>query len=160
MGTERISAVFPSLDEADRAVIALRRNGVRDEHLAFVSPQWERAGDFDGQPGSGMLFGLPVGAVCGDGAFVTSGWLSNSLAGSAGVGDCSVAEALTRAGYSESEARFYGSGVEGGGVLVAVDAGREPLAGDPAAEDAVTSALLGAGGRSVSAPLLMPEPAR
>jgi hypothetical protein len=82
--------------------------------------------------GAGALFGLAALAIPGVGPFITAGWLAAALGVAGGavasgaiVGGTSGALAglLTRAGYDREEADYYGSGIERGGLLVAVDTG-------------------------------------
>ena len=80
--------------------------------------------------GAGALFGLAALAIPGVGPFITAGWLASALGVTGGaiaagaiVGGTSgaIAGALAKAGYDENEANYYGSAVEQGGVIVAVD---------------------------------------
>jgi hypothetical protein len=83
-----------------------------------------------GGAGIGALFGLAAAMIPGVGPFIAAGSLASILGATGGavaagaiVGATSgaVAGALTRAGYTDTEARWYGDEVERGGVLVAVD---------------------------------------
>ncbi|MBV9469416.1 MAG: hypothetical protein JO316_19415 [Abitibacteriaceae bacterium] len=83
--------------------------------------------------GVGALFGLAAALIPGVGPFITAGALLAHALGAVGggmvagavVGGTSgaVAGALTKAGYTEHEANYYGGEIERGGVFVAVDTG-------------------------------------
>ncbi|HEX8552884.1 MAG TPA: hypothetical protein VF681_15175 [Abditibacteriaceae bacterium] len=142
----RVTAVFDNQAQAEQAVSALRGLGISDTNLSFVSRHNEAGaggGHSDGGDaaegagtgllagaGVGALFGLAAALIPGVGPFITAGWLATALGTAAGgaaagaiVGGTTgaVAGALARAGYSEHEASYYGSAVESGKVLVAVD---------------------------------------
>ena len=80
--------------------------------------------------GVGALFGIAAALIPGVGPFITAGALATAL-GSVGGGAVAgaivggttgaIAGALSRAGYDEHEANYYGSQVESGGIFVAVD---------------------------------------
>jgi hypothetical protein len=89
-----------------------------------------------GGAGVGALFGLAAALIPGVGPFIAAGSLASVLGATGGavaagaiVGATSgaVAGALSRAGYEEREANWYGQEVERGGVLVAVDTHEAPL---------------------------------
>jgi hypothetical protein len=141
----RVTAVFNDRTRAELAVIELRRLGVKDTDLSFVARNEEEAvaagasTDTAGKraakgaaagAGAGVLFGLAALAIPGIGPFITAGGLASALGTTGGalaagaiVGGTSgaIAGALSKAGYSQEEAEFYGPSVERGGVLVAVD---------------------------------------
>lgn len=142
----RVTAVFESQPQAEQAVSALRGLGISDANLSFVSRHNTGAtgtAHSDGADaaegagtgllagaGVGALFGLAAALIPGVGPFITAGWLATALGTAAGgaaagaiVGGTTgaVAGALARAGYSHDEAEYYGSAVESGRVLVAVD---------------------------------------
>lgn len=147
--TNRVTAVFDSMTQAEQAVNALRQLGLRDDHLSILSRQNDGgAGSAGGAAdhgdeaakgagtglvagaGVGALFGLAAALIPGVGPFITAGWLASSLgvaAGGAAAGAIvggttgAVAGALARAGYNEHEASYYGSAVESGNIVVAVD---------------------------------------
>ncbi|MCC2669899.1 MAG: hypothetical protein K0Q72_2370 [Armatimonadetes bacterium] len=79
---------------------------------------------------TGTLFGLAALAIPGVGPFITAGWLASALGVTGGamaagaiVGGTSGALAglFAKAGYDEHEAHYYGTAVERGDVVVAVD---------------------------------------
>jgi hypothetical protein len=81
--------------------------------------------------GVGALFGLAAAAIPGVGPFIAAGAFANALGVTGGaalsgaiVGGTSggLASALTHAGLSKEESDYYAHSVEGGGVLVTVDA--------------------------------------
>ena len=89
--------------------------------------------------GVGTLFGLAAALIPGVGPFITAGWLASVLGATAGgavsgaiVGGTAgaVAGALSKAGYAEDEARFYGDAIERGDTLVAVDLRNSTLSAD------------------------------
>lgn len=149
--TNRVTAVFDSMTQAEQAVNALRQLGLRDDHLSIVSRHNDNASsagassaaaanaaDASSGAGTGLvagagvgaLFGLAAALIPGVGPFITAGWLAASL-GAAGGGAVAgaivggttgaVAGALAKAGYNEHESNYYGSAVESGNIVVAVD---------------------------------------
>jgi uncharacterized membrane protein len=144
----RVTAIFDSQREAEQAIEALRRIQVPDAHLSVVTRRVDDVGEHkhththgDSAPtrvakgmvagaGIGALFGLAALAIPGVGPFITAGALASTLGATGGaaaagaiVGGTSgaIGAALVRAGYTHDEAEYYGSAVERGGVLVAVD---------------------------------------
>lgn len=143
----RVTAVFDDRSQAERAISELRRRGISDAEMSIVS---RRADDVDVTKGAtedsagarvgkgalagagvGTLFGLAALAIPGVGPFISAGVLASALGATGGaiasgaiVGGTSgaLAGAFAKAGYSRDEAEFYGSTVERGGVLVAVEA--------------------------------------
>jgi hypothetical protein len=156
----RITAVFDSHAQAEQAVNALRQAGVTDAHLSILSrhgdnAQFSGAGsasdaaaDAAGDTGKGALAGAGVGAlfglaaalIPGAGPFIAAGSLASALgsalAGGAVAGAIvggtsgAIAGALTNAGYDERDAHYYGSAVEQGSVVVAVDADNTSYSAD------------------------------
>ena len=164
----RVTAIFDSQREAEQAIEALRRIQVPDAHLSAVTRRVDdvEVGEHkhkhgDSAParvakgmvagaGIGALFGLAAIAIPGVGPFITAGALASTLGATGGaaaagaiVGGTSgaIAGALVRAGYTHDEAEYYGSAVERGGVLVAVDT-------EDVSEREVRSVLSEFGGRS------------
>jgi uncharacterized membrane protein len=146
----RVTAVFDNTSQAERAVSDLRRRGIPDAQISIVSRRPDEVDvtnranvkDLDDDTGSrvgkgalagagvGTLFGLAAALIPGIGPFITAGTLASVLGATGGaaaagaiVGGTSgaLAGAFTKAGYSKEEAEFYGSTVEKGGVLVAVE---------------------------------------
>jgi hypothetical protein len=100
--------------------------------------------------GVGTLFGLAALLIPGVGPFITAGVLASTLGAAGGavaagaiVGGTSgaLAGAFSKAGYSKEEAEFYGSTVERGGVLVAVES-------DDVSTERLRSELVQLGGRT------------
>lgn len=167
--TDRVTAVFDSRAEAERAITALRQAGVidtqlsvvtRDEGSTAVSGSGSVAGDTAASTGTGALvggsvgalFGLAAAAIPGVGPFISAGWLASTLgvtggaaAAGAVVGGTSGALAglFTNAGYDENEATYYGGAVDRGAVVVAVDTRSSAIAADQ-----VRALLNGYGGRT------------
>ena len=167
----RITAIFDSQQHAEQAVADLRTMGVNDANLSFVSRHNDGAsgGGHDGHSagddaakglaagaGVGALFGIAAALIPGVGPFITAGTLLTSALGAVGGGAAAgalvggttgaIAGALSHAGYDENEAGYYGSAVESGGVLVAVD-----TTGSSLSTDQVRSVLAQHGGRFYSA---------
>jgi uncharacterized membrane protein len=147
----RVTAVFDNRADAEQAVVALRQIGVTDAQFSVITQDsgvegggtaataHEHHGDSAGEratkgalagAGAGALFGLAALAIPGVGPFITAGFLAEALGVTGGavaagaiVGGTSgaMAGALTRAGYEDEEARYYGGAIEQGGVFVAVD---------------------------------------
>jgi len=143
----RVTAVFDDQMQAERAISELRHRGIADAQMSIVSRRPEDAevtkGPSDDNTGArvgkgalagagvGTLFGLAAVLIPGVGPFITAGVLASALGATGGaiasgaiVGGASGAlgGAFAKAGYSREEAEFYGSTVERGGVLVAVEA--------------------------------------
>jgi hypothetical protein len=167
----RVTAVFDNVSQAERAVSELRRRGIPDAQISIVSRRADdvdvtdrggvkdRGGDDAGSrvgkgalagAGVGTLFGLAAALIPGIGPFITAGTLATALGATGGaaaagaiVGGTSgaLAGAFSKAGYSREEAEFYGSSVEKGGVLVAVEA-------DDTSADRLRSELEQLGGRT------------
>jgi hypothetical protein len=173
--TNRVTAVFTDRNQAEQAVSALRQMGINDNNLSIISRHGENANvsgagatadaaaDTAGDTGKGLLAGAGVGAlfglaaalIPGAGPFIAAGTLASAL-GSAAAGGAvagaivggtsgAIAGALTNAGYDEKDAHYYGSEVERGSVLVAVDTD-----GSTASSDQVRAILAQYGGRSAS----------
>lgn len=162
----RVTAVFDNERQAEQAITALRSVQVPDAHLSVITrrvddvevPEHKHG---DSAParvakgaaagaGIGALFGLAAIAIPGIGPFITAGALASTLGATGGaaaagaiVGGTSgaIAGALARAGYSRDEATYYGSAIERGAVLVAVDT-------EDVSERDVRSVLSQYGGRS------------
>jgi uncharacterized membrane protein len=165
----RVTAVFEDRTQAERAITELRRRGIPDAQMSVVS---RRADDVEVKTGAtddsagermgkgalagagvGTLFGLAALAIPGVGPFITAGVLASALGATGGaiasgaiVGGASgaLAGVFSKAGYSREEAEFYGSTVERGGVLVAVDA-------DDVSSERLRSELTQLGGRTYGA---------
>jgi len=165
----RVTAVFDDRTQAERAISELRRRGIPDAQMSIVSRRPEdvdvtagRADDKTGErvgkgalagAGVGTLFGLAALLIPGVGPFITAGVLASALGATGGaiasgaiVGGTSgaLAGAFSKAGYSRDEAEFYGSGVERGGVLGAVEA-------DDMSSERLRSELAQLGGRTYGA---------
>ncbi len=171
----RVTAVFDSQQQAEQAVSALRSMGVADAHMSFVSRHGNGIanegvadGAHDGHSagddaakglaagaGVGALFGIAAALIPGVGPFITAGTLLTTALGAVGGGAVAgavvggttgaVAGALAHAGYDENEAKYYGSAVESGGVLVAVD-----TTGSSLSSDQIRSVLTQHGGHASS----------
>ena len=154
----RVTAVFDSQSQAEQAISELRSLGVADAHLSYVSRHGEEninEGHHDGHDagddaakglaagaGVGALFGIAAALIPGVGPFITAGTLLSTALGAVGGGAVAgavvggttgaIAGALSHAGYDESEANYYGSAVEKGGVLVAVDTTGSNISADQA----------------------------
>jgi len=165
----RVTAVFDNVSQAERAVSELRRRGIPDAQISIVSRRADevdvtdrgvkdRADDTGSRVGKGALagagvgtlFGLAAALIPGIGPFITAGTLATALGATGGaaaagaiVGGTSgaLAGAFSKAGYSREEAEFYGSSVEKGGVLVAVES-------DDASADRLRTELEQLGGRT------------
>lgn len=171
--TSRVTAVFDSQAQAQQAVASLRQMGVSDNQLSVVAKHGGDAtvtgggsvthddkGEQIGKgalagAGTGALFGLAALAIPGVGPFITAGFLASALGVTGGavaagaiVGATSgaLANAFTKAGYDEHEARYYGGAVEQGGVFVAVD-----TTGSNVTPDQARAALTQGGGRLYTA---------
>ena len=82
--------------------------------------------------GVGSLFGIAAALIPGVGPFITAGTLLTAALGAVGGGAVAgavvggttglIAGALAKSGYDEHEAGYYGSAIEQGGILLAVNA--------------------------------------
>ena len=142
----RVTEVFDDLTQAERAVADLRRRGIPEADMSIVARREEDvevevrpADDSTGErigkgalagAGVGTLFGLAAALIPGVGPFITAGALASALGATGGaavagaiVGGASgaLAGAFAKAGYSREEAEFYGTAVERGAVVVAVE---------------------------------------
>ena len=151
------------------AITAGLADGGTSAHCAGRSIDERRADDNTGErvgkgalagAGVGTLFGLAALLIPGVGPFVTAGVLASALGATGGaiasgaiVGGTSgaLAGAFSKAGYSRDEAEFYGSGVERGGVVVAVEA-------DDVSSERLRSELAQFGGRTYGAEQTTPRP--
>lgn len=143
---ERVTALFQDKSTAEMAMTNLRAMGIDDTRISIVS---KHAGETDAEnmmqqdvtegatrglavgTGAGVLFGLAAALIPGVGPFITAGVLASSLGAVAGgavagavVGGTvgSLAGAFAQAGYEKDEAEYYGTQVQSGSYLVAVDA--------------------------------------
>lgn len=137
---EQAVAALRQLGVSDSHISVVAQHG---DHATATGSVADHAGDYDdgtgermgkgalAGAGAGALFGLAALAIPGVGPFITAGWLATALGVTGGalaagaiVGGTSGALAglFAKAGYDEHEAHYYGSAVERGGVLVAVDA--------------------------------------
>ncbi len=164
----RVSAMFDSQTHATEAVQELRQMGVSDSQLSFISQHSNDGVAHDGGDGEaegagkgalagagvGALFGLAAAFIPGVGPFITAGVLATSLGAAGGgalagavVGATSgaIAGALANAGYTKDEADYYGSAVESGHFLVAVETS------GALSDDQARAVLARHGGRSYGA---------
>ena len=146
---DRVTALFERRNDAEAAVDDLRAMGVPNDAMSIVAQdshgqttvgdgaahEASDAGERTAKgalagAGAGALFGLAALAIPGVGPFITAGWLAAALGVTGGaiasgaiVGGTSGALAglLAKAGYDKDEADYYGSGIERGGLLLAVD---------------------------------------
>jgi uncharacterized membrane protein len=162
----RVTAVFDDRTQAERAIADLRRRGISDADMSVVSRRPDDVdvteGAADDKTGSrvgkgalagagvGTLFGLAAALIPGVGPFITAGALASALGATGGaaaagaiVGGASgaLAGAFSKAGYSRDEAEYYGSAVERGSVVVAVES-------DDVSSERLRSDLAQLGGRA------------
>lgn len=165
----RVTAVFDDRSHAERAIAEIRRRGIPDAQMSVVSRRPddvdvtgtaadEKTGERVGKgalagAGVGTLFGLAAALIPGVGPFISAGVLASALGATGGaiasgaiVGGTSgaLAGAFSKAGYSRDEAEFYGSAVEHGGILVAVES-------DDASAERLRTELAQLGGRTFGA---------
>lgn len=144
---EQISIV--ARDSNDLVVTAAQNGKVDDdqgEEVASGAGVGLAAG-----AGVGAIFGLAAAVIPGIGPFITAGAFGSALgsvaAGGAAAGAVvggtagAVSGALTRVGYTEEEAQYFGEEIERGKILVAVETG------DNISEDDARDLLQRSGGR-------------
>src|SRR4051794_34641387 len=94
--TSRVTAVFDSQHQAEKAVQMLRGIGVPDARLAIIRKhdQESESDDSTGErvakglaagAGAGVLFGLAALAIPGVGPFITAGFLTQALGAAGGA---------------------------------------------------------------------------
>ena len=159
MTQTKISAVFDSHAEAERAVSELRSAGVRDNDLSVIvqhgktttttSGSGEVTDEHDehrnvlrGILGGGALgagLGVAALAIPGVGPLAAAGAIAASavpeamaIGAAAGAVAGTLNEVLTKHGVSEEDARYYGERIKSGGVFVSVDAGDGSVSGETA----------------------------
>lgn len=134
-----VVGLFDSRMQAERAVQMLRDSGYRPEDISIVMRDRAEARDMQeatgvggattaGVVGGGLLGGLAgflvgIGALAipGIGPIIAAGPLVAALTGGAiGATAGGLIGALVDAGVPEEEARYYQTGVERGGILLAV----------------------------------------
>src|SRR5947209_4433650 len=136
-----VVGLFDTRDRAQAAIEQLRSMGIDSNKISVVMRSREEAQDLATDTGvaggavtgavgggvlgglAGLLVGIGALAIPGIGPVVAGGWLATTLVG-AGIGAAAggLVGALVDAGVPEEEARMYQTGVERGGVLVAVQA--------------------------------------
>ena len=146
--TNRMTVLFDDRAHAEAAVNELRQLGVNESKMSIIARQGEQglagghAGDHDHDGadvakgtaagmGVGALFGIAAALIPGVGPFITAGTLLTAALGAVGGGAVAgavvggttglIASALAKAGYDEHESNYYGSAIEGGSTLVAID---------------------------------------
>src|SRR5437868_12697052 len=139
-----VVGLFDTRDRAQTAIEQLRSMGLDSNHISVVMKSREDTQDLAEDTGvaggavtgavgggvlgglAGLLVGIGALAIPGIGPVVAGGWLATTLVG-AGIGAAAggLVGALVDAGVPEEEARMYQTGVERGGVLVAVQAPQE-----------------------------------
>ena len=144
---ERITALFDDRSRAQAAIDRLRSAGINESKLSIVGSHDGVTNDAeemmtkdvtDGATKglavgatAGVLFGIAAALIPGVGPFITAGVLASSLGAVGGgavagavVGGVTgtLAGAFTQAGYDKDEADYYGSAVQNGNYMVAVDA--------------------------------------
>ena len=145
---ERITALFEDRSRAQAAIDRLRNAGISDSKLSIVgahgieatndSEQMMQKDVTDGATrglavgaSAGVLFGIAAALIPGVGPFITAGVLASTLGAVGGgavagavVGGVTgtLAGAFAQAGYETDEADYYGSAIQKGGYMVAVDA--------------------------------------
>jgi uncharacterized membrane protein len=157
-----IVAVFETLEDAERALDALRRTGLRREDVSLVmreapAPSAEAADTMGGNVVTGAATGATVGGVLGGlagwllaalvpgvGPVLGAGVLASTLTGAAvGAAGGGILGALLGLGVPEDEAADYVDHVTAGRILVTVHAA------DPARHGRALEALAGSNARDV-----------
>jgi hypothetical protein len=137
----KISALFDSHDDAERAVAALKESGFSSQDISIVTSNPDGSFDTDGGGAAagaatgmglgaiagGLLTGLGLMTIPGVGPVLASGWLASAAAGAAagavaGGAAGGLIGAMTEDGVSEDDAHVYAEGVRRGGTYVSVHA--------------------------------------
>lgn len=144
--TQKVSAVFDSHAEAERAVSELRSAGVRDSDLSVIAHHGgtttTTSGDGEvtdehhrnvlrGILGGGALgagLGVAALAIPGVGPLAAAGAIAASalpeamaIGAAAGAAAGTLNETLTKHGVSKEDASYYDERIRKGGVFVCVD---------------------------------------
>ena len=145
--TQKVSAVFDSHAEAERAVSELRSAGIQDNDLSVIAHHkgttTATTGDGEitdehhrnvlrGILGGGALgagLGVAALAIPGVGPLAAAGAIAASavpeamaVGAAAGAAAGTLNEVLTKHGVSEQDASYYSERIRNGGVIVCVDA--------------------------------------
>jgi hypothetical protein len=137
----KISALFDSHEDAERAVAALKESGFTSDNISIVTANPDGSFDTDGGGAAagaatgmglgavagGLLAGLGLMTIPGVGPVLASGWLVSAAAGAAagavaGGAAGGLIGAMTEDGVSEDDAHVYAEGVRRGGTYVSVRA--------------------------------------
>lgn len=144
-----VVGLFDSRIQAENAIDKLKRSGYRPEDISIVMRNPDEAREMQEHEGvggatatgligggilgglAGLLVGLGALAIPGIGPVIAAGPLIAAITGGAlGAATGGLIGALVDAGVPEEEARHYHTGVERGGILLAVKVpdGEEPMA--------------------------------
>lgn len=140
-----VVGLFHSQPQAERAIRSLQDAGFRDDQIGVLMQDPERQQQLADDTGTtaggaaatgaisggvvggvlGLLAGVGALAIPGIGPIIAGGALASTLAG-AGIGAAAggLLGALVGMGIPEEEARYYERGVQEGGILLTVEAGR------------------------------------
>lgn len=146
MSQRIVSAMFDSHDEAERAVMELRRAGVRDAALSIVAQHDGKTTETHGdgthakEHGGSLIRGLLGGgamgaglgvvalAIPGVGPLAAAGAIAASavpeamaLGAAVGATAAGASEVLTKHGVSEEDVKYHTEHLSRGGVFVSVD---------------------------------------
>ncbi len=147
MTTNRMTVLFDDRAHAEAAVGELQKLGVDQSKMSIIARHTndgmtghdEHHTDTGGNVakgtaaglGVGALFGIAAALIPGVGPFITAGTLLTTALGAVGGGAVAgavvggttglIAGALSNAGYDEHESAYYGSAIESGSTLVAID---------------------------------------
>lgn len=124
---DHLSVVSQHNAGGGQAAAATSTHAAHDDHSGSNATKGLIAG-----ASVGSLFGIAAALIPGVGPFITAGTLLTTALGAVGGGAVAgalvggttglVAGALAKSGYDEHEAHYYGSAVEQGGILLAVNA--------------------------------------
>ena len=171
----KVTAVFDTQEEAQRAVEQLRSAGIDDSSLSLIAQSGRTttttAGDGEivdedhgsilrGILGGGALgagLGIAALAIPGVGPLIAAGAIASSaIPAAAGIGAAvgaaagTLNEVLNSHGVSEEDSAYYGDRVQQGGVFVSVDSSQSNV--DTARAQDI---LYSCGGHSASSPKAM-----
>lgn len=165
MNENLVSAVFDNQTEAQRAVDALRANGIEDSAISVIAQHDGQNTTTDGSgaeavtdvvgktalgAGAGTLLGIAALAIPGVGPLAAAGAIAAAAVPGAALTGAAVGAAagglaglLTDHGVDSSDASYYEERVNNGGVFVSVDTGHGGVTAETAGD-----ILYNAGGHS------------
>jgi hypothetical protein len=105
---EKIVALFPAVDAAERAIVELKRLGIRNEDMSVSLPEPLKESEVEAQTGVRQIDQPQIGLA--------------GVRSSVGLGS-SVVDTLEDLGFARDTAKTYANRIDAGGVLLAIKCG-------------------------------------